>query len=41
MSALGTDGTASNNDLDMFGEMRMASLLAKGISGDPTVLSAL
>ncbi|MFC1664995.1 TRZ/ATZ family hydrolase [Pseudomonadota bacterium] len=38
--ALGTDGTASNNDLDMFGEMRMASLLAKGISGDPTALPA-
>jgi len=38
--ALGTDGTASNNDLDMFGEMRMASLLAKGTSGDPTTLPA-
>lgn len=38
--ALGTDGTASNNDLDMFGEMRMASLLAKGTSGDPTALPA-
>jgi len=32
--ALGTDGAASNNDLDMFGEMRSAALLAKGVSGD-------
>ena len=31
---LGTDGAASNNDLDMFGEMRTAALLAKGSSGD-------
>ena len=31
---LGTDGAASNNDLDMFGEMRTAALLAKGISQD-------
>lgn len=38
--ALGTDGAASNNDLDMFGEMRMAALLAKGISGDPTAVPA-
>ena len=30
--ALGTDGAASNNDLDMFGEMRTAALLAKGIT---------
>ncbi len=35
---LGTDGASSNNDLDMFGEMRMASLLAKGYSNDPTAL---
>ena len=29
--ALGTDGAASNNDLDMFGEMRTAALLAKAV----------
>src|SRR5918994_2574415 len=33
---IGTDGPASNNDLDMFEEMRLAALLAKGLSGDPT-----
>ena len=38
--AIGTDGAASNNTLDMFGETRMAALLAKGSSGDPTALSA-
>ena len=38
--ALGTDGAASNNDLDMFGEMRTASLLAKSSTGSPTALSA-
>jgi 5-methylthioadenosine/S-adenosylhomocysteine deaminase len=32
--ALGTDGAASNNDLDMFGEMRTAALLAKGVAQD-------
>ena len=36
--ALGTDGAASNNDLDMFSEMRTAALLAKGVSQNPTVL---
>ncbi len=38
--ALGTDGAASNNDLDMMGEMRTAALLAKGMSRDPTALNA-
>ncbi|MDD2664327.1 MAG: TRZ/ATZ family hydrolase [Dechloromonas sp.] len=37
---LGTDGAASNNRLDLFGEMRLASLLAKGSSGDAAVLPA-
>ena len=37
---IGTDGTASNNDLDMFEEVRLAALLAKGVSGDPTALPA-
>jgi len=39
--ALGTDGTASNNDLSMLGEMHTASLLAKGVSQDATALSAM
>ncbi|MFV1996789.1 MAG: TRZ/ATZ family hydrolase [Acidiferrobacterales bacterium] len=38
--ALGTDGAASNNDLDLLGEMRSAALLAKGVSGDATALPA-
>ena len=37
---IGTDGTASNNDLDMFEETRLAALLAKGVTGDPTALPA-
>lgn len=37
---LGTDGAASNNRLDLFEEMRLAALLAKGTGGDPTVLGA-
>jgi 5-methylthioadenosine/S-adenosylhomocysteine deaminase len=37
---IGTDGPASNNDLDMFEETRLAALLAKGISGNPTALPA-
>ncbi len=35
-----TDGPASNNDLDMFEEIRLAALLAKTASNDPTVLPA-
>jgi 5-methylthioadenosine/S-adenosylhomocysteine deaminase len=38
--ALGTDGAASNNTLDMFTEMRTAALLAKGVAGDAAVLPA-
>jgi len=38
--ALGTDGAASNNDLDMFAEMRTAALLAKAVAHDPTAVSA-
>ncbi len=37
---IGTDGPASNNDLDMFEEIRLAALLAKGSSGDPTAIPA-
>jgi len=38
--ALGTDGAASNNDLDMLAEMQTAALLAKGVAGDPATLPA-
>ncbi len=38
--ALGTDGAASNNRLDLFGEMRLASLLAKVATGDPSTVPA-
>ncbi|MGK0397894.1 MAG: 5-methylthioadenosine/S-adenosylhomocysteine deaminase [Gammaproteobacteria bacterium] len=37
---LGTDSAASNNDLDMFGEMRTAALLAKGVSGNAAACNA-
>ncbi len=37
---LGTDGVASNNRLDIFAEMRLTALLAKGINEDATVLPA-
>ncbi|WP_233841397.1 TRZ/ATZ family hydrolase [Dyella sp. 2HG41-7] len=38
--ALGTDGCASNNDLDMFGEMRTAALLAKAVAEDAAAFDA-
>lgn len=38
--ALGTDGAASNNDLDLLGEMRTAALLAKGIAQNPAAVPA-
>ncbi|MBS0570007.1 MAG: TRZ/ATZ family hydrolase [Proteobacteria bacterium] len=38
--AIGTDGCASNNDLDMFGELRTAALLAKGVAGDASAFDA-
>ncbi len=38
--ALGTDGAASNNDLDMLSEMRTAAQLAKSVSGDASTLPA-
>lgn len=37
---LGTDGASSNNNLDMFLEMRMAALIHKGIANDPTLVPA-
>ncbi|MEE4295775.1 MAG: TRZ/ATZ family hydrolase [Wenzhouxiangella sp.] len=37
---IGTDGAASNNTLDMFAEMRLAALLAKGYSGNPEAVPA-
>jgi len=38
--AIGTDGAASNNDLDMLGEMRTAALLAKNVTGDASSVPA-
>ncbi len=38
--AIGTDGAASNNDLNMLGETRSAALLAKGVARDATVIDA-
>ncbi len=38
--AIGTDGAASNNDLDLFGELHTAALLAKAVAGDASALPA-
>ncbi|HEY9033912.1 MAG TPA: TRZ/ATZ family hydrolase [Pseudomonadales bacterium] len=38
--ALGTDGPASNSDLDLFGEMRSAALLAKAVANDASAVDA-
>ncbi|MCL2828562.1 MAG: amidohydrolase [Oscillospiraceae bacterium] len=38
--SLGTDGSASNNTLNLFGDLRLAALLHKGISGDPQLITA-
>ncbi|QJP10372.1 TRZ/ATZ family hydrolase [Pseudomonas multiresinivorans] len=38
--AIGTDGAASNNDLDLLGETRTAALLAKAVAGQATALDA-
>eukprot|EP01138_Halocafeteria_seosinensis_P002751 gb/GECG01002812.1/.p1 GENE.gb/GECG01002812.1/~~gb/GECG01002812.1/.p1 ORF type:complete len:782 (+),score=71.83 gb/GECG01002812.1/:1-2346(+) len=38
--AIGTDSSASNNSLDMFGEMKLAAILAKGVSKDATAAPA-
>lgn len=37
---IGTDGASSNNDLDMFEELRLTALLGKGSTGDPTTIPA-
>ena len=37
---IGTDGSASNNDLDMFEEVRLAAFVAKAVTNDPTSLPA-
>lgn len=39
--ALGTDGAASNNDLDMLGEMRTAALLGKAVAADASAIPAM
>jgi 5-methylthioadenosine/S-adenosylhomocysteine deaminase len=38
--SIGTDGPASNNDLDLFHEAQLAALVQKGVSGNPTILPA-
>lgn len=37
---IGTDGAASNNDLDLFGELKTAAMIAKVVAGDASALSA-
>jgi 5-methylthioadenosine/S-adenosylhomocysteine deaminase len=37
---MGTDGAASNNDLDLFGELQTAAMVAKAVSGDASAVSA-
>ncbi|GMK42457.1 5-methylthioadenosine/S-adenosylhomocysteine deaminase [Paenibacillus sp. CCS19] len=39
--SLGTDGAASNNNLSTFDEIRLAGLIHKGVSGDPTAVPAI
>ena len=39
--ALGTDGAASNNDLDMLGEMRTAALIGKAVANDASAIPAM
>lgn len=39
--ALGTDGAASNNSLDMFEEMKLAAILQKGVTGDAAAVPAM
>lgn len=39
--SLGTDGAASNNNLDLFEEMRLAALIHKGVNQDSTLIDAL
>ncbi|WEK55736.1 MAG: amidohydrolase [Candidatus Cohnella colombiensis] len=39
--SLGTDGAASNNNLNLFQEITAAALIHKGVSGDPTVIPAI
>jgi len=38
--AIGTDGAASNNDLDLFTEAQLAAMVQKGVAGDPSALPA-
>ncbi len=38
--ALGSDGAASNNDLDLFGELKTAALIAKAVASDATAVDA-